>query len=328
MADIARLAGVSVATVSRALNRSSLVRPDTQSRICELAKSLNYSINAGARDLRRGQRKTVALVVPHDSGTGQRLTDPFFLSMMGCVADALTDRGLDMLLSRVDAEHLDDASVLHDSGRAMGVILIGQWHRHEQLNGLAARGTPIVVWGAQLQNQLYCSVGSDNRMGGRLATEHLLGRQRRRIAFLGNLELPEVSQRYQGHLDALRAAGLPRDPRLCVPSSFTGDSGWHAMATLDRAGVQFDAVFASADVIAMSAMAALHGHGRRVPEDVSIVGYDDVEIASYAHPPLTTVRQPIADGARLLVESLLALVCGAKPVTQQLATRLVVRQSS
>lgn len=328
MADVARLAGVSVATVSRALSDSPLVRLETRQRIRDLAQSLRYSVNAGASDLRRGQNKTVAVVVPHDTATSQRLTDPFFLSMMGHIADVLTDLGLDMLVSRVDAEQLDQAAVLHDSGRVMGVILIGQWQLHGQINQLAARNTPIVVWGARLQDQFYCSVGSDNRMGGRLATEHLIGRGRRRIAFFGDRTLPEVAQRYQGHVDALRAAGLPRDPRLYVQAPFGADGGRIAMQSLLAAQVPFDAVFACADVLAMSAIAALQARGVRVPTDVSVVGYDDVELAACAHPPLTTVRQDIDKGARALVELLLRLVDGERPEPVQLPTRLVWRESA
>src|SRR5260370_15537432 len=172
MEDIAQLAGVSRSTVSRALSHSSVVNAETRERIERLARSLKYSINVGARNLRLQQNRTVAVVLPFDVKTQQNVSDPFFVSLMGSLADALTARGYDMLVSRIDAERLDLAGDLAASGRAIGVILVGQWHHHDQINELAARRSPMVVRGAQLQQQMYCTVGGDNSAGGGVATEH------------------------------------------------------------------------------------------------------------------------------------------------------------
>ena len=328
MADIARMAGVSTSTVSRALSGSKLVNDKTRQRILELARSLKYSINIGAQNLRLKQNRTVGVVVPYDSRTRQHLSDPFFLSMLGSLADALTEQGFEMLLSRVDAETLDAAAQPFDSGRVIGVILIGQWRHHEQLNELAARRVPIVVWGAQLPQQLYCTIGGDNAAGGRLATEHLLGRGRRGIAFFGDTHLPEVEQRHQGYREALAAAGVAGDERLCVPVSFLPQGGAEAVDELLRRGVPFDAVFVCSDLLAMTTINALRQRGRRVPEDVAVVGYDDIEQSSYFHPPLSTVRQPVHTAGRALVEALLALLDGETAPSRQLATELVVRATS
>lgn len=328
MADIARLAGVSTATVSRALNRSPLVNEETRTRILELASSLKYSINIGAQNLRLKQNRTVGVVVPYDSQTRQHLSDPFFLSMLGSLADALTESGFDMLLSRVDAEQLDAAAAPFDTGRVIGIILIGQWRHHDQLNQLAARKVPIVVWGAQLPQQLYTTVGGDNASGGMLATEHLIARGRKRIAFLGDINLPEVAQRYRGYRNALVAHGMAADPQLRVAVSFLPEGGAQAVQELARRGVGYDAVFACSDLLAMTAINTLRAQGRQVPDDVAVVGYDDIELSTYFHPPLTTVRQPIQAAGKALVASLLLLIDGQEAKSLQLPTELIVRETS
>lgn len=325
MADIARLAGVSSSTVSRALSGSPLVNQETRARIMELARSLKYSINIGAQNLRLKQNRTVGVVVPFDGAVRQHLSDPFFLAMLGSLADALTEQGFDMLLSRVDIAQLDAASQCFDSGRVIGIVLIGQWRNHEQLNQMAARHVPIVVWGAQLPQQQYCTVGSDNVAGGMLATEHLLAQGRRRIAFFGDTELPEVAQRHAGYCNALGSHGIEIEPQLHVPVSFLPQGGIEAVQELTRRGARYDAIFACSDLLAMTALNCLRQQGRRIPEDVAIIGYDDIELAGYFHPPLSTVRQPIQVAGRALVASLLALIDGQPAASLQLATELVVR---
>jgi DNA-binding LacI/PurR family transcriptional regulator len=315
MADIARLAGVSTSTVSRALAGSKLI-------------SEEYNINIGAQNLRMKQNRTVGVVIPYDPATRQHLSDPFFLSMLGSLADALTEQGFDMLVSRVDAEQLDAAGAPFDTGRVIGVVLIGQWRHHDQLNQLAARHVPVVVWGAQLPQQLYCTVGGDNLAGGELAGAHLIVQGRKRIAFFGDINLPEVGLRYEGQCRALAAAGMDADPALQVSVSFLPDGGQKAVQELLRRGVPFDAVFAGSDLMAMTTINTLRQHGLDVPGQVAVVGYDDIELSSYFHPPLTTVQQPIREAGRALVASLLALVDGEPAPSLQLPTQLIVRASS
>jgi DNA-binding LacI/PurR family transcriptional regulator len=328
MADIARLAGVSTSTVSRALAGSKLISEETRTRVMELARSLKYNINIGAQNLRMKQNRTVGVVVPYDPDTRQHLSDPFFLSMLGSLADALTEQGFDMLVSRVDASELDAAAAPFDTGRVIGIVLIGQWRHHDQLNQLAARHVPIVVWGAQLPQQLYCTVGGDNVAGGELAGAHLLAQGRKRIAFFGDINLPEIGQRYEGLCKALAAAGMAADPALLVPASFVPDGGRLAVEELEARGVSFDAVFAGSDLMAMTAINTLRQQGVDVPGRVAVIGYDDIELSSYFHPPLTTVQQPVQEAGRALVASLLELTEGRPAPSLQLPTQLIVRASS
>jgi DNA-binding LacI/PurR family transcriptional regulator len=328
MADIARLAGVSVATVSRALNGSPLISKETRQRVEELARSLDYSINVSAQNLRLKHNRTIAVVIPYDQVSRQHISDPFFLAMVGSLADALTERGFDMLLSRVDAESLDSAARVINSGVAIGVILIGQWRHHDQLNQMAARHVPIVVWGTQIPQQLYCTVGGDNVAGGALATQHLLDQGLRRIVFIGDPQLPEVSHRHRGYVERLKAAGITPDPKLLVKVPFDADQARAGITRLCERGAPFDAVFACSDVLATAAMQVLHLFDRRVPEQVAVVGYDDIEWASHSNPPLTTVRQPIARAGVELVDALLRTIDGGTVPPRTLPVELVVRAST
>ena len=328
MADIARLAGVSMSTVSRALNGSTLVNAATRQRVAELARSLNYSINLSAQNLRLKKNQTIAVVVPFDATSRQHISDPFFLSIVGSIADALTDRGYDMLLSRVDAERLDTASALYDAGKAIGIVVIGQWRHHDQLNELAARRVPLVVWGGQLPQQLYCSVGGDNLAGGLLATRHLIDSGRRRIAFVGDAGLPEVMLRQQGHHQALAAAGIARNPQLDLPVPFEIGAARAALDALFSSDAGVDGVVACSDLLALQAVQAAQAAGREVPRDVAVVGYDDMPVAAYSSPPLTTVHQPVGRAGVEIVDALLGLLAGERAAPRTLPVHLVLRGSA
>jgi DNA-binding LacI/PurR family transcriptional regulator len=328
MADIARLAGVSVSTVSRALSGSGLVNEETRQRVAELARSMNYTVNLGAQALRLRKNQTIAVVVPFDASTRQHISDPFFLAIVGALADALTERGYDMLLSRVDLEQLDTAARLVDGGKAIGLIVIGQWRQHEHLNALADRGVPLVVWGAHMPHQRYCSVGGDNLAGGLMATRHLLAGGRRHIAFLGDASLPEVMLRHEGHLQALAEAGIARDALLDLPVPFEVGAARTTLDALFASGRPVDGVLACSDLLALQALQAAQAAGREVPRDVAVVGYDDMPLAACSSPALTSVHQPLDQAGTNIVDALLGLLAGETVAPRTLPVHLVVRDSA
>ncbi len=327
MQDIAKLAGVSTSTVSRALNGSSLVNEETRLRIVALAQSLNYSIDVGAQNLRLKNNRTVAVVIPYDATNPQHVSDPFFLTMLGHIADELTKLGHYMLVSRVNADNLSQVLEPFDSGRAIGIIVIGQWTHHDQLNAVVAN-KPIVIWGAKMPNQHYVSIGSNNIRGGFLATEHLLKQNCKRIAFFGNKALPEVAQRHEGYLMAHQQYNVRADELLCVPAPFSADTVSTDINNLVNNAITFDGLFACSDLIAMRAIGTLQKLKISVPEQVSIVGYDDVVLAAYFHPAISTIKQSIETGAHALVNSLFDLINDEKVVSEQLEVSLVIRESS
>ena len=328
MADIARLAGVATSTVSRALSNSPLVKEETRTRIVDLARSLNYSVNYSAKNLRSGDNRTIGVVIPFDAATRQHITDPFFLGMLGNLADALTEHGYDLLLSRVDSEHLDDVAKLYDAGRVKGIMLIGQWGHHDQINALAMRRVPLVVWGAQLPGQMYCSVGSDNRMGGEMATRHLIAQGCRRIAFFGDAHLPEVAQRYEGYVQAHRKAKLPLPKDLYVATPFAAETAQKMIAEFFALSPDLDGVFAASDLLAISTMGIAAAHGIQVPKSLKVVGYDNINAASHCHPPLTTIHQAVDRAGLQMMECLEQIMTGGFAESRILDISLIERESS
>jgi DNA-binding LacI/PurR family transcriptional regulator len=327
MSDIARLAGVSVSAVSRALSGKLDIGEETRKRIVELARSLNYTVNVGASNLRLKQNRTVAVVMPFMHSVRQQLTEPFFISLISSIANALTDRGLEMLLSRVEENHKNFAEPYY-AGRALGMIFTGQWLDHDELNTLALNGVPFAIWGEKHEQQMYCTVGTDNVQGGMIATEHLLSQGAKRIAIIGDFGSHELKSRHEGYLLAHKQRGIEPDPRLFINTSFDSVVARQDIQALVDSGVPFDGVFACSDLTAMTTINVLIAHGINVPSDVAVVGYDDIELSSYYRPALTTIRQPIDAAGRALVDALMEQIEGKRPVPRKLVTELVVRDST
>lgn len=327
MADLARLAGVHVSTVSRALAGSPLVEASQRSRIVELARKHGYVVNPVARSLRLKRTQNISVVIPLQHAVEQPLTDPFFVAILGHLAEAITQRGYGMHLRKALQPNHEWLDEIISSGRSDGVIVIGQSTEHETLQKVAAHYLPLVVWGARLPGQKYCSVGSDNPGGAELAVQHLLRSGRRRIVFLGD-QTPELQERYKGYVRALRHGPDGTAPPRRVHAHVTAEAAYQAISECIRSRSRFDAVFAGSDVIAISAIRALANHGLTVPNDVAVAGFDDIFIAAHTTPSLTTVRQDVEKGAHALVDLLFRRMDGEVTRSITLPVDLIIRDSA
>ena len=330
--DIAYHAGVSQATVSRALRGSPLVSAETRRRIQAIAKQLNYKVDKNASNLRRQHSVTLALLLFEDPTSDDSLINPFFLSMLGSITRACARQGYDLLISfqqLSDDWHAD----YQDSHKADGLILLGYGDylvARSKLEGLVEQGTHFVRWGAVVEGQPGISIGCDNNQGGRAITEHLLAQGRRDIAFIGDISAgcPEFSDRYRGYCTALREAGLDVNPELQVDAADSTEMvGQRAMRKLLARGPRLDAVFAASDLMAIGAMRALEEAGLKVPRDVAVVGFDDIPVAALTNPPLTTVAQDTKRAGELLVETLIHQLRNEPTSSVMLPARVVVRRS-
>lgn len=326
--DLARLAGVSPGTVSRALAGKSLVNAKTRSRIEDLAREHGFRPNQMASGLRRQKTGVIGVVIPLGHDSRQQISDGFFMTLLGHLADELTREGYDLMLRRVvpetDADWLDR---FIGSGMIDGVIVIGQSDQFERIEDVADGFGAMVVWGNHTEGQRHCVVGTDNRLGGRLATERLVAAGARRLAFLGDTSAIEFAARHAGAEDVARRMGLP--PVLVLPTHLSPDRASEEIAAhLAAHAGQIDGIFAATDTLAALCLTELRQQDIAVPDAVKLVGFDDLPIARQTVPPLTTVRQDIAAGARGLVDLLLRRLAGETTESLVLPPELVRRETA
>ena len=329
--DIAYRAGVSQSTVSRALRNSPLVNEETRLKVQAIAKELNYKVDKNASNLRSQQSGTLALLLFEDPTNDDSLINPFFLSMLGSITKACSDKGYDLLVSFQQMND-DWHAEFEDSNKADGIILLGYGDfvdYEEKLTQLIEQDTRFVRWGAEVKQLPIVSVGCDNFHGGYQVTQHLVAKGRKNFAFIGGASshAPEFFDRYLGHGKALKDNNLIADPALQFDAISTEESGYQAAEALLASGRSFDALFGASDLIAIGAMRALQANGIKVPEDVAVVGFDDITMASFTFPPLTTAKQNTKLAGELLVDSLLKLINEEEVTTTLMPTSLIVRKS-
>ena len=327
IAELARLAGVSTGTVSRAMAGKTLVNKDTRERIQALARAHGFRPNQMARRLRVQETRVIGVVVPLGHEQRQHLSDPFFMALLGHLADALTENGYDIMLSRVIPDADDWLERIVDSGMLDGVLLIGQSNQYDAIEQVAKRYRPMVVWGSNRGGAAQCTVGVDNRLGGRLAGECLIARGCRNLAFLGELDAIELNERFLGLCDAAAAAGLPEPTPLHVhlASDVMAEEIAAHVAGLNG---RIDGIAAGSDLIAMNTVRALADRGIAVPGDIAVTGFDDLPLAEQIIPRLTTISQHIAEGARSMVSALFARIGGDDAPSVVMRPELIRRDTA
>lgn len=320
---VAAEAGVSAASVSRILNGTASVSEDKRAAIDAAIAKLGYVPNPVARGLAGGRTLSIGVLT-------QAIDSPFYGGALRGIEDRLSLAGYSPLFvsGQWNAAHEARAIELLKARRVDGLIVFSGRLSDSALLA-TAKELPVVVTGRQLTAPNLHALSFDDFEGARLATHHLMSLGHRRIAMIaGDPRHPDGKERLRGYRAALEAAGIGYDPELVVQGDFTEASGLSAVERLIDSRAPFTAIFAANDQMAFGAGLALYRRRLRVPQDVSLVGYDDLASAVYALPPLTTVHHPVVELGQMAAQAMLQLLAGEKPTLALPVPRLIVRESS
>lgn len=317
---VAAAAGVSVATVSRTLNSSDQVVPETRERVLDAVRRLDYVPHGGARSLASRRTDTLGVLLPDLHGE-------FFSELIRGIDAASRRLGLHLLLSHSHGDTAEAVGAIRAlRSRVDGLIVMSPYADEPMLSAAAGEAMPLVLLAGDGRGGGRPAIEVDNRAGAFALVEHLLAVGRRRIAFIaGPADNLEAAQRRSGYRDALAAAGLPDGP--IAQGRFCERSGWEAANALLR-GDRPDAIFAANDMMAIGALQALRAAGVAVPGDIALAGFDDIPVARFLDPPLTTVAVPIAAIGGCAVETATAVIEGRAASSRTFAPRLVIRTST
>ncbi|MGW2741868.1 LacI family DNA-binding transcriptional regulator [Streptomyces sp. NPDC001450] len=328
--EVAARAGVGRGTVSRVVNNAAGVKESTRRAVQQAIAELGYVPNLAARSLAGRRADAVALVMMEPDW--RLFAEPFFSEIVRAIGDTLTDTGPQLLLTlvRSDAERQRFLEYAR-GGRVDGALLISV-HADDPLPDMLAEARlPTVLLGRRSGDEHVSYVDADNVGGARSAVTHLLATERRAIATItGPLDMYVAQCRLRGYREALALAGLDAQPSWVAEGDFTEESGRRAMAQLLERHPEIDGVLAASDTTAVGALETLRAAGRRVPEDVAVIGFDDFPLAERTEPRLTTVRQPLEDIGRTMVQLLLQEIEESSVAWRHviLRTELVVRESA
>ena len=316
--DVAERAGVSVATVSRVFNNKGPMREATYQRVLAVAERMRYVPHAAARSLSTRRTSTIGVVLPELHGE-------FFSEVIRGIDVSARSRGLHLIVSGSHSDREEMSAVLRAvRGRVDGLIVMSPDLDASTLLRDLPDYVPVVLLNAVVDGRP--SITIDNAGGARAVVHHLAGLGHRRIAFVGGpANNGDAAQRRRGYRAGVRATGAESEPSLELAGNFTEDSGYEAARAIARLSPRPTAVFAANDAMAIGALSAFHEEGMRVPDDIALVGFDDIPMARFLSPPLTSVKVPIADlgrrGLALLLDSSHTTRC------ETLKTSLMVRQS-
>lgn len=330
MKDVAKRAGVSQSTVSRVLNDVEgpvKIAPGTRDRVLEIVRELGYRPNPLARGLRGARMSMIGLLV-------REVADPFFAAMIEAISTELRDHRYSVLLghTRSQAEDAMALTGVLETRHCDGLLLLGDLHDQQLLTReLVPRRLPVLALCVGARAVEIPAVNSDNTLGARLALSHLHELGHRRIAFLDAGWLGDVAERRDAYRSFLDEQSVMVPSGYIQPAENSPRGGHTGLARLLALSEPPTAVFASTDVLALGALKAAANAGLRVPEDLSVVGFDDIPLTETASPALTSVRQPVPEMARIAVDDLLAMVdagISAPPSIRRLAPTLTVRDST
>jgi len=320
---VAKAAGVSPSTVSRILNGTAAVDAAKKQAVDEAIKRLGYVPNPVARGLAGGRTLSVGVVT-------QSIDSPFYGGALRGIEDQLDHAGYNALFVSGHWNAEQEARCVDNlrARRVDGIIVLTGRLSDAALRA-CAKALPMVVTGRALKAPNLCSIDFDNFEGARLATHHLLALGHRRIAFIaGDPRHVDAIERLRGYRAALEAAGLAFEPELVVPGMFQEEGGRTAVEQLLDSRQPFTAIVAANDQMALGACLGLHRHALHVPQDVSVVGFDDLPFARYMLPPLTTVQHPAYELGQLAGTAMLKLLRGEKPELVVPRPRVIVREST
>jgi LacI family transcriptional regulator len=320
--DIAAAAGVSVSTVSRVLSGNPHVTEAKRAAVLAAVERFHYRPNVVAQGLARGRSRVLGILA-------EEIASPFYAPVLSGVAEALRDTEYQPIFAEARLAGEAEARIdMFLERRVDAAIIVGGRAPDELLASVAAQ-VPLVAVGRSISGLEDHCLQVKNLEGGYEATRHLLGLGHRRIAHItGIISHPDSIDRRAGYQRALEERGIAWDPALVVEGNFAETSGHECLRTLIQRGAGFSAVFVGNDQMAYGAMLALFEVGLSVPEDVSLVGFDDQRGASYTTPPLTTVRQPVVAMGRAAAEAVLLNLAGGPLELPTFNTELIVRQST